>query len=123
MIPNGYRSISTMQKFLSVKPGDIINVIDTETTGLSAEKERVLEFAAEKLFVTDDYELKLIEAKQIYINPGFPIPPKSVEVHHITDEFIADKPSEEEVFADIYKYIEGGIVAGQYVAEKRKITL
>lgn len=115
MIKNGYRSKKTQDLFLSLKEGDIVVVYDTETTGLSAEKDRILEFAAEKFIIGKDYEIKLIDNIQIYINPEFPIPPKSTDVHGITDEFIADKPTENDVFPVIYKWLNGVSVCGHNI--------
>ncbi len=116
MVKNGYRSIKTQKAFLSLKEGDIVIVCDTETTGFSAEKDRVLEFSAEKFLVKKDYEIELLDGVQIYINPQFPIPPKVTEIHGITDEFVSDKPIEDEVFDAIYKWTNDAIICGHNVA-------
>lgn len=58
---------------------------DTETTGLNAPSDRIVEIAAlepacDKSFVQ-------------LINPGMPIPPETTAVHHIDDAMVADAPS------------------------------
>lgn len=116
MVKNGYRSIKTQNEFLSLKKGDKVIVYDTETTGLSSEKgDRILELSAEKFNVADDYELKLADSIQIFINPEFPIPPASTAVHGITDEFISDKPTEDEVFETIFEWFDSAIVCGHNI--------
>lgn len=117
MIKNGYRSTNTRDDFLSLKRGDAVIVYDTETTGLSVSKgDRILEFSAEKFLVEEDFELKLIDNIQIFINPQFPIPPKVTEIHGITDEFIADKPTEAQVFDKIFEWMNDAIVCGHNVS-------
>lgn len=117
MVKNGYRTKKTQDSFLSLKEGDIVIVCDTETTGLSPSKgDRILEWSAEKIRVGTDYKLEVIDAIQVYINPQFPIPPKVSAIHGITDEFISDKPVENEVFDTIYKWMRNAIVCGHNIS-------
>ena len=67
-------------------------VLDTETTGLSPEKDRVVEIGAIKLI-----NKKPVEKFHCYINPGRSISKEAEKVHGITDDFVRDKPS----FAEI----------------------
>lgn len=62
---------------------------DTETTGVSSEKDRIIELAA--------YDP--IENRSFceFIQPGFPIPKEATAVHNITDEMVKDAPT----FAEI----------------------
>ncbi len=62
---------------------------DTETTGVKAEKDRVIELAA--------YDP--IEDRSFceFIKPGFPIPPSSTAIHNITDEMVQDALGFDEV--------------------------
>lgn len=111
MVKNGYRSIKTQNDFLSLKEGNTVIVYDTETTGLACEKDdRILELSAEKFIVGTDYELNLIDSVQLFINPQFPIPPASTEVHGITDEFIADKPIEDDVIDEVFEWFPDGVI-------------
>ncbi|NGX59614.1 MAG: DNA polymerase III PolC-type [Chlamydiae bacterium] len=62
---------------------------DTETTGISSEKDRIIELAAydpidERTFCE-------------FINPGFPIPPQATAIHNITDEMVGNALGFEEV--------------------------
>jgi len=68
---------------------------DTETTGISSEKDKIIELAAYDPF--DDRSFCE------FIHPGFPIPPASTAIHNITDEMVANAPGFEEIgkaFAD-----------------------
>lgn len=62
---------------------------DTETTGIDAQKERIVEIAA-----YDPIEKRTFCE---LINPKMPIPPEATAVHHITDEMVKDAPGFEEV--------------------------
>lgn len=55
---------------------------DTETTGVRADKDRIIEIAA--------YDP--IEERSFlrFVNPGIPIPPDASQIHHITDEMVKD---------------------------------
>jgi len=64
-------------------------VFDTETTGLSPENgDRVIEIAAVEI---DDFRLTQRHF-HAYINPEREIPAGAIDVHGITNDFIADKP-------------------------------
>ncbi|MBM3198074.1 MAG: DNA polymerase III subunit epsilon [Chlamydiae bacterium] len=62
---------------------------DTETTGVSAEKDRIIELAA--------YNPLTEQTFCEFIQPGIPIPPEASAVHHITDDMVANSPSFAEV--------------------------
>jgi DNA polymerase-3 subunit epsilon len=61
--------------------------IDTETTGVNRQIDRVIQIGVVKL--SPDGEVK---KWQTYINPEEPIPPESTEIHGITDEMVKDAP-------------------------------
>ncbi len=63
-------------------------VLDTETTGLSPQDDRIVEIGCVELL-----NKRIGEEQQWYINPGIPIPQEAVEIHGITDEMVKDKPS------------------------------
>ena len=64
-----------------------ILVLDTETTGLNPETDRVVEIAA----VAVDPQAGTVTAlAEALVNPGRPIPPTASAVHHLTDEDVAD---------------------------------
>lgn len=82
-------------------------VLDVETTGLDYKKERIIEFAAVRL------ENGVIKAKyETLINPQQHIRKSSMAVHGITEEMVADQPTEEEAMPAIFEFIgEHPIVA------------
>ncbi len=80
--------------------------LDCETTGLDTENDRVIELAACRLFGYDD------EIFEHLIDPGVPVPPKSTEIHHITDADIAGKPPFGEVMAQFSDWAGQAVVIG-----------
>jgi DNA polymerase-3 subunit epsilon len=80
-------------------------VLDTETTGLDPSLgHRIIEIAAIEMInrqITGrDYHC--------YINPEREIDAGALEVHGISNEFLADKPKFIDVASDFLKFIEGG---------------
>jgi DNA polymerase-3 subunit alpha (Gram-positive type) len=78
---------------------------DTETTGLSPRKERIIEIAATKFLGG-----KVLEEKAWLINPGRPIPPEAMAIHHITDADVRDKPDFKTVYPEFEQFIRGAVV-------------
>ena len=75
-------------------------VLDVETTGLDYTKERIIEFAAVKLVngeITDKFET--------LINPQQHIRKSSIAIHGITEEMVADAPTEDKIMPKIFKFI------------------
>ena len=62
---------------------------DTETTGIRSEKDRIVEIAA--------FDPTSKRTFCQFVNPGIPIPLEASNVHHITDDMVADSPSFQEV--------------------------
>lgn len=75
---------------------------DTETTGIKAERDRIIEIAA-----FDPVKQATFEH---FVNPGIPIPPDATAIHHITDEMVADAPSFAEVGAKFIDFCSGDTV-------------
>lgn len=63
-------------------------VFDTETTGLSPAKDRILEIGAIKF-----KDGAPVEKFHTYINPGRPIPEDASAINKITDEMVSDSPT------------------------------
>jgi DNA polymerase-3 subunit epsilon len=59
---------------------------DLETTGLSIQRDRIIEMALIKVLPTGD-----VLEKVRRFDPGIPIPPEATAVHGITDEDVADE--------------------------------
>lgn len=79
-------------------------VLDTETTGLEAELgHRIIEIGC----------LELINRRPTgnnfhrYINPDREIDRGAIEVHGITNEFLADKPKFHELARELWEYLKG----------------
>lgn len=75
-------------------------VLDTETTGLDFTKEKIIEFAAIRL-----ENGKIKDSFQTLINPEQHIRKSSMAVHGITQEMVADAPTEVEILPQIAEFI------------------
>ena len=75
-------------------------VLDTETTGLDYKKERMVEFAAVRL-----ENGKIKESFQTLINPEQHIRNSSIAIHGITEEMVADAPTEAEAMPKILEFM------------------
>lgn len=79
-------------------------ILDTETTGLDpAQGHRIIEIGCVEMvnrrLTGDSY--------QQYIMPEREIDQGAIEVHGITNEFLADKPSFADVASDFLEYVKG----------------
>lgn len=75
---------------------------DTETTGIKAGKDRIVEIAA--------YDPVMDRTFEQLVNPGVPIPKEASQVHHITDEMVADKPGFAEIATQFIEFCSGDVV-------------
>ena len=75
-------------------------VLDTETTGLDYTKERIVEFAAVRL-----ENGKIKDEFQTLINPQQHIRKSSIAIHGITEDMVADAPTEAEAMPKILEFI------------------
>ena len=66
-------------------------VLDTETTGLDYTREKMVEFAAVRL-----ENGKIKDEFQTLINPEQHIRKSSIAIHGITEDMVADAPTEKE---------------------------
>ena len=89
-----------------------IIVYDLETTGLSSKKEHIIELAAIKYEVDSQYQLHEIAVYHQYINPGYQIPETITDITGITNEMVANMPSEADVYYDVKEFFDGCVVAG-----------
>lgn len=62
---------------------------DTETTGLSIEKDAIVQLGAMRVLNGRIVEGEVMDT---YVNPGRPIPAASTKIHHVTDEDVAGAP-------------------------------
>lgn len=75
---------------------------DTETTGISPDRDRVIELAA--------YCPETKRTFEKLINPGRPIPAEATAIHKITDEMVASAPSFGEIAREFAEFCEGDVV-------------
>jgi DNA polymerase III subunit epsilon len=90
---------------------------DLETTGINIVSDRIVELSYLKIFPNGEEE-----SRTFRINPTIPIPPKSTEIHGITDEDVKDAPTFQEVARNLAKVLEGSDIAG-YNSNKFDIPL
>ena len=88
-----------------------ILVFDTETTGFINKKELdlskqpyIIQFAG-ILWELTDWKYSELERKNIFINPGIPIPYGASQVHHIYDIDVKDAPSMDTQIDEIMWFI------------------
>ena len=78
-------------------------VLDTETTGLSFEEDRIVEIGCIKLV-----ERKPVQTFHTYLNPRRTSSLSAQKVHGLTDQFLQDKPLFSEVVHDFLGFVDGG---------------
>ncbi|MEW5820271.1 MAG: 3'-5' exonuclease [Cyanobacteriota bacterium] len=95
-------------------------VFDTETTGNRTDPkkgpvDKIIQIGAVK--VTSDGEVNTKTAISQFVNPEMPIHPRAIEVHHITDEMVKDKPTIEQVLKDFCNNYVGNDMLVAYNAK------
>ena len=80
-------------------------IFDTETTGFSPAKDRLVEIGAVKV-----RNGKKLGEKTWLINPQRYIPWYVQKVHNITSEMLADKPTFAEVYPEFLEFIDGSVL-------------
>jgi len=82
-------------------------LVDTETTGLSADQgDRIIEVACIEFDNRRDTGRRLHH----YLNPGRSSHPDAVRVHGITDDFLADKPPFASIADELLEMLSGADV-------------
>jgi DNA polymerase-3 subunit alpha (Gram-positive type) len=114
-----WRDFGVGQKIVSVlsenKDKEMI-VFDTETTGLSPDTNHVIQLSAIKCVIDDNCQFHEIGRLDTYINPGYTLPKKIVQITGITDEKLAKFPDEMTQWPVIYDFFgDSPIVCGHNV--------
>ena len=84
--------------------------LDTETTGLDPEKDRIVEVAAllfEKGQVTDRFVS--------YVNPGIAVPAEVSAVNHISNEMLEGAPVPQAVYPDLLHFLGDAAVGNTLI--------
>ena len=77
-------------------------VLDTETTGLDpASGHRIVEIGALEMI----NHVSTGRTYHVHINPEREVDPETVDVHGLTDEFLADKPTFAEIVDDFMEFV------------------
>ena len=101
---------------LSENVGKEMIIFDTETTGLSPELNHVIQLSAIKCVIDEECQFHEIGRMDTYINPGYPLPKKIIQITGITDDHLAKYPDEITQWPEIYKFFgDSPIVCGHNV--------
>lgn len=85
-----------------------IIVFDTETTGMNTDGPVYLGHRVIEIGCVEVIDRKLTgKTFHVFIKPDRPVDPEAIEVHGITDDFLADKPDFSEIADDFIEFIRG----------------
>ena len=104
----GFKPLTLGEEGLPLGSIDAV-VFDTETTGLSPGKDRVVEVAAVRIsagHILDDRKFGQL------VNPGVPIPDAAFRVHRITDSDVSDASVFDEAFSSFSEWAGPSLFAG-----------
>lgn len=114
-----WRDFGVGQKTISIlseNKGVEMIVFDTETTGLSPESNHVIQLSAIKCMVDDNCQFHELGRFDTYINPGYPLPKKIIEITGITDEKLSHYTDEASQWETIHEFFgDNPIVCGHNV--------
>lgn len=82
-----------------------IVVFDTETTGFSPTKDRIVEIGAIKI-----RNGEIVEERDWLINPQQAIPARVTKVHGISDAMVKDKPTFDKVYEEFQAFVGDAIL-------------
>ncbi len=92
-------------------------VFDLEATGTDVQQDRIVEICVLR---------REIDGKETLfsslVNPGVPIPAEATEIHHITNEMVANQPRFSDLVSPVLKIFEGADLSG-FNAAKYDIPL
>lgn len=106
--------VITEKIYLNYKNIDIINhkflALDVETTGLSADYDRIIELGA--ILYNNG---KNVSSFSSLVNAGIKIPVQATKVNHITDQMLQGAPRETSAFEKFVEYADGILEGGLIV--------
>jgi len=78
-------------------------ILDTETTGINPRDHRIVEIGCVEVI-----DRKLTgNTFHVYVNPEMKMDQEVINIHGLTDAFLADKPKYQEVAQPFYEFIKG----------------
>ena len=96
------------KKLLEYVPDYVL--FDLETTGISWEKDEVVEISAVKVKGGE-----IVDEFSSLVNPGIPIPYYASEVNGITDDMVADSPSFDKVLGKFLEFAGDEVLVGHNI--------
>ena len=81
---------------------DEVVVLDTETTGLSVQENKLIEISAARLC-----EGEVVERFDTFVHPGVPIPSEITELTGITNADVMKAPTAEEAVGELEEFVGG----------------
>lgn len=100
------KNLKQVQELLRLyQGGAVFTAFDTETTGLSGQKDRVIEIGAVQ-FNKDG----IVTVFNQLINPCCPIPYEATRINNITQSMVQACPTEETVLPDFLQFIGDSIL-------------
>lgn len=82
-----------------------ITIFDTETTGLS-KTDYIVQFAGQRLEYNEEKKnYEVTKDIDIFIKPPIIMSQEVIEIHGLTNEFLATKPTEDECFNEIFDFL------------------
>lgn len=93
-------------------------VIDFETTGLSADRDKIIQVAAVKY---KDFEK--VNEYVTYVNPQIKIPPYITKINGISDKDVKNAPTIKEVLPDLLEFLGDSLVVAHNASFDMKFLL
>lgn len=84
--------------------------LDTETTGLNAEHDRIVEISLLKI-----ENREIVGEYSTLVNPGIPIPERATKIHGISDADVFGAPSYDQVGNEIVQFLGNCTIVGHNV--------
>ena len=82
-------------------------IFDTETTGLNPQVDEICQIAAVRVV---NGRLRPQERFDMLVNPGRKIPAAATEVHHVTNEMVADAPDVATALARFHRFADNNVL-------------
>ena len=96
-------------------PADYV-VFDLETTGVSQERDDIIEVSAVRVCAH-----KVVDSYSTLVNPHGPIPPDATQVNGITDDMVKDAPDIGEAMEGFLAFIGASVLVGHNIHTFDKI--